>query len=57
MLAFKLWVFDKGIVFFRIAKMKALGNNVAQVLTVRFTFAIQILWYLFSRHLYLPHNN
>jgi hypothetical protein len=50
--AFKLWVFDKGIVFFRIAEMKALGNTVAQVLAVQFTFAIQILLYLFSRHIF-----
>jgi hypothetical protein len=50
--AFKLWVFDKGIVFFRVAEMKPLRNNVAQVFVVRFTFAVQILLYLFSRHFF-----
>src|SRR4030042_3384129 len=55
--AFKLRVFDNDIVFFRIAEMKPLGNNVAQVLIVRFAFAFRIMRYLFFCHLFLPHIN
>jgi hypothetical protein len=38
-LTFELRVFDQGFVLLLIAKMKALGYNVAEVLAVRVTFA------------------
>lgn len=50
MSAFKLRTFDESIIFVRVAEMIALRNNVAHMFIMRFAFAVQILWYLLSRH-------